>query len=119
MADNNGKFFKETPVGNLYGGYMQNYPRKSGGHDTAAWLGLGDYMARLSRFKDDTGNTTYHANLAMPTKVLPDYFREFNTPLGQVGLATNFPHEPGAEIDFLPNEQTQAYINVLKSLLGR
>jgi hypothetical protein len=119
MADNNGKFFKETPVGNLYGGYMQNYPRKGGGDDTSAWLGLNDYLARLSMVNSNNGNTSFHASVDMPKQVLPDYFNEINTPVGKVGLATNFPHEPGAEINFLPNEQTQAYINVLKSLLNR
>ena len=113
----NDSFFKETPVGNLYGGYLNNYPLKMGGTDSAAWLGLGDYQARANMFNRPGQNTEFAAGLNFPDNVrIPDAYGEVNTPLGLMFGGTN-DGNPNVNVGFQPNDRTQAYVNALARLL--
>ena len=116
-ADYSKRYGASTPVGDVYGGYGRNTDTDNTVRDRA-YAGIGDYLAALTRVRPENGNTSYHASVDMPQKILPEYFNEMNTPLGSGYLATNFP-EPGIEAGFLPNDKTQAYINALSRLLGR
>ena len=118
MADNR-SFYKETPVGNLYGGAMGNYPLALGGNLSNAYLGLNDYMAIANKFSQPGQNPTYAAGLNFPDNVsIPDFYRQMNTPLGNLELMTN-DGNPNIGAAFQPNDKTQAYINALARLLSK
>ena len=113
----NDKFFRETPIGNLYGGYLKNYPLAMGGDNSAAWAGLGDYELRANRLNRPGQNPEYAVGLNLPDNVnLPNYYGELNTPLGMLFGGTN-DGNPNVNVGFQPNDKTLAYINALKSLL--
>ena len=119
MADNNGKFFRETPVGNLYGGYLKNYPLARGGDLNSAWLGLGNNELIANNYNLPGQNPTYNLGMNLPNgAALPNYYGEINTPLGMLYGGTD-DRNPNVNVGFQPNDTTSAYINALKSLLNR
>ena len=104
---------------NIYGGVSPTMPLPFGGDMASTWAGIGYYQLRGNRFTDDQGRTSYHAGLNFPDDtVIPDVYKEFNTPFGQGHVVTN-DGNPNIGAGFMPNEKTMAYINVLKSLLSR
>lgn len=118
-AQRDRSFVRETPVGNLYGGVLNNYPLKSGGDMSNAWLGLGDLEARANRWNFPGQNPEYAAGINFPDSVnLPNVYGEVNTPLGLLFGGTN-DGNPNINAGFQPNDKTQAYINALSRLLGR
>ena len=118
MAKNNDSFFRETPIGNLYGGYLSEYPLALGGNNSAAWLGLNDYELRANRYNIPGQNPEYAVGMNFPDSVnLPNYYGEFNTPFGKVFGGTN-DGNPNINAGFQPNDRTMAYIAALKGALG-
>ena len=103
---------------NVYGGVSPVSPLPFGGDHATAWAGIGDYQLRGNRFTDDQGRTSYHAGLNFPDDtVIPDVYKEFNTPFGQGHVVTN-DGNPNIGAGFLPNDRTQAYVNALARLLS-
>ena len=63
----------------------------------------------------------YFAGVFLPgdEQYIPDYDKSFNTPFGNLGLATNVENPNYIEATFDPNGKTQAYIQALANLLNR
>ena len=118
-AQRDRSFVRETPVGNLYGGMLNNYPLKSGGNMSNAWLGLGDLEARANKWDFPGQNPEYAAGINFPDSVnLPNVYGEVNTPLGLLFGGTN-DGNPNINVGFQPNDRTSAYMNAIaKALLG-
>ena len=103
---------------NVYGGVSPVTPLASGGDLATAWAGIGDYQLRGNRFTDEQGRSSYHAGLNFPDDtVIPDFYKEFNTPFGQGHVVTN-DGNPNIGAGFLPNEKTQAYVQALSRALS-
>ena len=114
----NDSFYKETPVGNLYGGYYNNYPLKMGGDQSMAWLGLNDYQLRANKWNRPGENPEYAVGLNFPDNVnIPNYYGEINTPFGLLFGGTN-DGNPNINAGFQPNDRTQAYMAALSKILG-
>lgn len=117
-----------TPLGSIGYGYDGDtvygnvtpafYANAVGGDMPTAWAGYNDWQARASRYNTPQG-TTYGVGLNMPDDVsIPDFYRSFNTPLGQANVYSNNGN-PGVFADFTPNAQTNYYLQALAKLLGR
>lgn len=119
----NDSFFKETPIGNVYGGYMKNYPLSLGGDISNAYFGVNDLAAVANRYNFPGKNPEYYAGINWGTNApgefrLPDYYGEMSTPLGKITAGTN-DGNPNVNVGFLPNDKTSAYMNAIaKALFG-
>ena len=91
--------------------------------ESGVYAHLGDYGAHISKYNEPTG-PEYYAGAYVPgdpiTSGLPAYDRSFNTPIGEFGIqAGNLVDAIGVSGSYMPNQQTQTYVNALLSLLGR
>lgn len=113
----NGKVEAETPLGNLYAGYLKNYPLALGGTMSNAWAGLGDYEARVNRYDIPGQNPEFAAGMNFPDSVnIPGYYGEADTPLGKLFGGTN-DGNPNINVGFQPNDRAVAYVDALKRAL--
>lgn len=113
----NGKVEAETPLGNLYAGYLKNYPLALGGTMSDAWAGLGDYEARVNRYDRPGQNPEFAAGMNFPDSVnLPNYYGEADTPLGKLFGGTN-DGNPNINVGFQPNDRAVDYVNAVKRAL--
>ena len=115
----NGKFEKETPIGNLYGGYLKDYPLKLGGDNSMAWLGLGDYELHANKYDLPNQNPEYTVGMSLPDKLSPPgYYGELDTPLGLLFGGTN-EQSPNVNLGFRPSDKAMAYVQALSNMLNR
>jgi len=108
----------------VYGGFTPNFyagggnsPLPGGGDESTAYAGLGDYQLRANRFSPQGENPLYAMGLNFPDDTrIPDVYKSFNTPLGELSLGTN-DGNPNIGGSFQPNDRTNYYIQALANLL--
>lgn len=101
-----------APMGDGRGTVSQDYGTLNIGNDA---------MLRGGRYGNTVDGNTYFASAFLPgdRKYIPDFEGGFNTPLGRVGLETNYDVPNVVEANFKPNAQSQYYIQALANLLSR
>ena len=89
----------------------------NGRGDLGAYAGVGDYQANIGRYMDNLNNPTLFASMNYPDNApIPDYERNINTPLGQIGIGTNDGNK-NVYGTFTPNQYIQALANLLRGRL--
>lgn len=60
-----------------------------------------------------------YATLPGEKKYIPNFYKDINTPLGNLSLESNYENPNSLSADFTPNAKAQAMAQALRSLLGR
>ena len=111
------RYEKETPFGRAYIGSSSG-ELPSGTSRSNFWAGLGDYRIDGGMWDFPDRNPMYNLGVSVPGGTpLPNYYGEFNTPLGLLYGGTD-KGNPNINIGFEPNEKTTAYIQALAKALG-
>lgn len=101
-----------APMGDGRGTVSQDYGTLNIGNDA---------MLRGGRYGNTVDGNTYFASAFLPgdRQYIPTFEGGVNTPIGRFGLETNYDVPNVVEANFMPNAQSQYYIQALANLLRR
>ena len=102
----------EAPMGNGQGTVSQDYGTLELGNDS---------MLRGGRYGNTVDGNTYFASAFLPgnQQYIPTFEGGLNTPIGRLGLETNYDTPNTIEANYQPNAQANYYLQALANLLSR